>query len=62
MKERARMSNLLKSTDLASLVKANNITDFIVSKQSDNEAFTPNSVVPRLHPRRLNILLQAIYH
>jgi len=31
----------VKFTYLADLVKANNITDFIVSKWSDNEAFSP---------------------
>ena len=35
------MSNLLKSTDLAGLVKANSITDFRVSSRSDNVPFSP---------------------
>ena len=35
------MSSLLKFTDLAGLVWANNITEFRVSSQSDNVPFSP---------------------
>jgi len=41
-KECAPISSLLKSTDLADLVKAISITDFIVSVQSVKVSFAPN--------------------
>ena len=52
------MSSLLKSTDRAGLVRANNIADFRVSSRSDNVPFSPK---PRRYLRTTPTSQTVVY-